>query len=93
MKVNINDVVMIKGEEKNRAKWKIENIFMGKHNTIRSVKIRTGKSLIERTIQLPYPVELHCHSNTTISNTQDDKASNVNAEEFRPQRSAAAIAE
>ena len=87
---------MIKEEEKNCVKWKIriiENIFMGKRITIRSVKIRTGKSFIERTIQLLYPVELHCYSNTTISNTQDDKTSNVNTEEFRPKRSAAVVVE
>ena len=54
MKININDVVMIKGDEKNRGKWKIgiiENIFMGKDNIIRSVRIRSGKSIIERPIQ------------------------------------------
>ena len=85
VKTNINDAVMIKGDEKNRGKWKIriiENIFLGKDNTIRSIKIRTGKSVIERPIQLLYPMELHCDSKSTTSNTQDDKTLNVNAEEF-----------
>ena len=40
-----------------------------------------------------YPIELHCDSRTTTSNTQDDKTLNANAEEFRPKRSAAAVAE
>ena len=78
---------MIKGDEKNRGKWKFEiikNIFMDKDNTITSVRIRTGKSDIERPIHLLYPLELHCDSKTTISNTQYDKKINVNAEEFQP---------
>ena len=85
MKININDVVMIKGDEKNRGKWKIgiiENIFMGKDNIIRSIRIRTGKSIIERPIQLLYPMELHCDSKITTRNTQDDKILNAKAEEF-----------
>ena len=96
MKININDVVMIKGDEKNRGKWKIgiiENIFMGKDNIIRSVRIRTGKSIIERPIQLLYPMELRCDSKTATRNTQDDKKLNANAEEFQPKKSAAAVAE
>ena len=45
------------------SEWKIgfiENISMGKDNTIRSIRIPTEKNIIERTIQLLYPVELHC---------------------------------
>ena len=70
MKINISDAVMIKGDEKNCGKWKIgiiENIFMGKDNIIRSVRIRTGKSIIERPIQLLYPMELHCDSKTATT--------------------------
>ena len=64
---------MIKRDEKNRVKWKIgiiENIFMGKNNTIRSVRIRTGKSCIERAIQQLHLMELHCNSKATISKTR-----------------------
>ena len=85
VKININCVVMIKGDEKSRGKWKIgiiENIFVGKNNTIRSIRIRTGKNVIERPIQLLYPMELHCDSKATTSNTHDDKTLNVNTEEF-----------
>ena len=38
VKINMNDVVMRKGNEKNPGRWKIgiiENIFMGKDNTVR----------------------------------------------------------
>ena len=55
VKININDVLMIKGDVKNCEKWKtriIENIFMGKDNKIRSTRICTRKSIIERPIQL-----------------------------------------
>ena len=96
VKININDVVMINGDKKNRGMWKIgiiENIFVGKDNTIRSIRIHTGKNVIERPIQLLYPMELHCDSKSTTSNTQDDKTLNVNAKEFRPKRSGAAAGE
>ena len=49
VKININDMVIIKGDEKNPGKWKIEiieNIFMGKDNTIRSIRIRNRKNVI-----------------------------------------------
>ena len=61
MEININNVVMIKGDGKNRRKWKIgivENIFMGKDNKIRSIRIHTGKNVIEIPLQLLYPIEL-----------------------------------
>ena len=96
MKINTNDVVMIKGDEKNRIKWKIgiiENIFIGKDNIIRSIRIRTRKSILEKPIQLLYRMELHCDLKRTTSNTQDDEILNANAEEFRPKRPAAAVAE
>ena len=87
---------MIKGDEKNRGKWKIgiiEHIFMDKDNTIRSIRRRTVRSVIEIPIQLLHPMELHCDSKSNTSNTQDDKTLNVNAEEFRPKTSTAAVAE
>ena len=47
VKININDVVMIKRDEKNREKWKIGNIvniLTGKDETIRPIKIGTSRS-------------------------------------------------
>ena len=73
MKININDVIMIEGDEKNCGKWKagvIENISKGKDKTITSIRIRTRKSFIERPIQLPYSMELYCGSKSITSNTQ-----------------------
>ena len=69
-----------------------ENIFMGKDDTIRSIRTRTGKSITEQPIQQLNPTELHCHSKTTTSNIQDNKTLNVNAEEYRPKKSGAAVA-
>ena len=80
MKININNVVMIKRDEKNHRKWKIgiiEDIFMGKDNAIRSVRIRTWKSIIERPIQLLYPTKLYCESKATTCNTQNDNTLSV----------------
>ena len=90
VKTNINDVVMINGDEKNWWKWKIgiiDNIFMSKDNTIRSIRISTGSN------QLLYPMELHCDSKSTTINNKYDKTLNVNAEKFWPKISAAAAAE
>ena len=46
MKIDIWDVVMIKGEDKRRGKWKIgivKESYQGKDQEIRSVKIKTAK--------------------------------------------------
>ena len=52
---------MIKGDENNRGNWKIEiidNIFMGKDNTIRSIIIERGllKDQFSCCIQWSYTV-------------------------------------
>ena len=49
--------------------------------------------LKDQFIQLLHPIGLHCDSKTTTSNTQDGKTLNFIAEEFRPKRLTAAIAE
>ena len=64
---------------------------MSKDNTVRLVRIRTGKCIIERAIHQVYPTKLYRDSKTT-NNTQDDKTFNDFAEEFQPIRSAAAVA-
>ena len=53
MKIEVGDVVLIKGEEKNKGKWSIrivEELYKGKDDVIRSVRLRTPKSHIERSI-------------------------------------------
>ena len=55
---------------------------MGKDNAIRSIRMRNGKNIIERPMQLLYPAELQCDSKSTGINTKNDGILNVNAEEF-----------
>ena len=44
------DVVLIKGDEKNRGKWKIgivKQIIPGRGGNVRAVKLKTGKGEME----------------------------------------------
>ena len=82
------DVVMIKGEEKNRALWKIgivTELIPGRDNIVRAVRLRAGKSFMERPIQFLYPLELHCSRSKEMQNQK----LNAEAQEFRPKRKAA----
>ena len=66
-KINVGDVVLIKGEEKNRGHWKIgivNHLYSGKDNIIRVAQLRIGKKLTDRPIQLFYTLELHCEGIT-----------------------------
>ena len=50
MKIEVGDMVLIKGEEKNKGKWNIrivEELYKGKDNVMRGVTLRTQKSHIE----------------------------------------------
>ena len=50
VKIDIGDVVMIKGEDKRRGKWKIDivkELYRGKDQQIRSVQIKTAKGCLE----------------------------------------------
>ena len=91
--IKIGDVVIIKGESKNRGTWKlavVEKLHTGKDNVIRAVGLRTAKNYLERPIQLLYPMELYC---STRSKSKSNL--NPNVEEFRPtrpKRTAAAVA-
>ena len=49
-KINVADIVMIKGEEKDQGHWKIgitNNLYTGKNNIIRVAQLRIGKKLIK----------------------------------------------
>ena len=55
--VKAGDDVLIKGDEKNRGKWKMEivkQIIPGRDRNVRAVKLKTGKGEMERTIQHLY---------------------------------------
>ena len=86
---------MIKGEEKNRGRWKIDivnHLYIGKDNIIRVAQLRIGKKLTDWPIQLLYSLELYCESITATN--EDEKKSKLNPSptEFCPKRTAAEIA-
>ena len=94
-KINVGDVVLIKGEEKNRGHWKIgivNHLYSGKDNIIRVAQLRIGKKLIDRPIQLLYPMELHYEGITRSNKDEKKNELNPSATEFRPKRTAAEIA-
>ena len=94
LKVNVGDVVLIRGDEKNRAHWKtgiVTELIPGRDGIVRVVRLRAGKSHLERAIQHLYPLEITCDS---VKSGASSKSHNLNpsATEFqprRPQRSAA----
>ena len=61
--IAVGDVVLIKGEEKNRGRWAIgvvESLIRGKDNIVRAARLRSKKTRIERAVQMLYPLELAC---------------------------------
>ena len=92
----IGDVVVIKGEERNRNLWRlgiINELFKGKDRIVRAAKIRCGKSELEMAVQHLYPMELHCdwkYNNCIRTNelNEDDQIQ----EPRRSKRTAAAVA-
>ena len=91
LSVTSGDVVIIKGNKKNCGQWKlgiVDELFPGSDGVIRAVKLRAGKSYLERPIQHLYPLELSCNRTT------DKPKAPLNAEAptFRPTRDAAVAA-
>ena len=88
---SIGDVVIIKGDEKNRGRWKlgiVTDVFPGKDGVVRAVELRTQTGTLQRPVQLLYPLELSCD----IKQAETGVVLNVDAEEYRPRRTAAEIA-
>ena len=57
------EVVIIKDEERNRNKWKMEimeELISGRDGIIQAAKLRAGKGTLERAVQHLYPLELTC---------------------------------
>lgn len=91
MSLTSGDVVIIKGDEKNRGQWRlgiVDELFPGRDGVIRAVKLRAGKSYLERPLQHLYPLELYCDRTTDKTKA----ALNAEAPIFRPARDAAAAA-
>ena len=91
----IGDVVIIKGEERNRNLWRlgiVTKLFEGKDRIVRAAKIRCWKSELERAVQHRYPLELHCdwkYNDCIETNEMNDEQVQ---EPRRSKRTAAAVA-
>ena len=88
---NTGDVVIIKGDEKNRGRWKlgiVTDMFPGNDGVVRAVELRTKNGTLQRPIQFLYPLELSCD----IKKSETGHVLNVEADKFRPRRNAAEIA-
>ena len=90
---SVGDVVMIKGESKNRGNWNIGivvNIFQSKDHAIRAVRLKTKNGHLERAVQHLYPLELSCDIDTNDRRKRRNSKQtelNATAKEFRPKRS------
>ncbi|CAB4041277.1 Hypothetical predicted protein [Paramuricea clavata] len=87
----VGDVVIIKSDERNRAEWPlgiVHELFEGKDGVVRAVKLRAGKSFMERPVQHLYPLELSCDIGTRQT-TKTTTELNAEATEFRPKRDTA----
>ena len=83
---------MIKGEERNRALCNfgiITDVYPGNDARVTAVKLRAGKTYLERVVQYPYPLEIACDNTPST----EEPTMNVNAEEFWPKRNASEIAQ
>ena len=87
------DVVLIRSEEKNRGKWPlgvVVKLFNGRDGIVRGVKLRAGKTFLERPIQHLYPMELAC--DRAPERAKVPTPLNAKAPAFRPRRDAAVAA-
>ena len=89
--VQKGDVCLIKDDNKDRNKWKlgiVEELIVGRDGVVRAVKLRAGKSYLERAVQQLYPLELSCDKSTEAANPP----LNPEAPVYRPRRDAAVAA-
>ena len=91
--LNPGDGVLIRSEEKNRGKWPlgvVVELFNGRDGVVRAVKLRAGKTFLERPIQHLYPMELTCDRAPERATVPTPL--NAKAPAFRPRRDAAVAA-
>ena len=82
---------LIKDDNKDRNKWKLgiaEELIAKRDGIVRAVKLRAGKSHLERAVQQLYPLELSCDK----SPEAPKPPLNPEALAFRPMRDAAVAA-
>ena len=92
MNIKLGDVVLIQDAERNRGKWNmgiVVKLFQGRDGVVRAVRLRAGKSYLERAVQHLFPSELSCDQEQRV---REDPSLNPRAREFRPVRRAAAVA-
>ena len=85
------DVVIIKDDEKNRGQRRLgiaDELVPGSDGVIRAIKLRDGKSYLERPTQQLYPLELFCDRTTD----KIKAALNAEAPTLWPARDSAAAA-
>ena len=61
MNVKAGDVILVKEEKRNSGYWQlgvVESAIQGGDGVVRAVQLRSRNSLIERPIQLLYPLDL-----------------------------------
>jgi hypothetical protein len=91
VELNIGDVVIIKSDEKNRAKWQlgiVEELFKGRDGVVRAVRLRAGMNFLERPPIHLYPLELSCDK----KEKKNQEPLNPDVPPFRPKRDAAVAA-
>ena len=86
----IGDVIIIRGDAKNRNHWKlgvVEELIQGRDGITRAAKVKTSNGILERATQHLSPLELSCDRSLPVE-------LNPTAPEFmpRPRRDAAAAA-
>ena len=74
--------MLIKGEQRNRAKWRIgivQKLIVGRDGVVRGATLWSGRDKLERALQHLYPMELSCD----YLNHQEGQL-NPGAEPFSP---------
>ena len=87
--IRVGDVMLVKGDQKNRAKWKIgivSKLITGRDRVVRGATLRAGRDTIERAVQHLYPMELNCDRKPSHASGFE---LNPKANTFRPKRAAA----
>ena len=104
VETDVGTVVLMKGEDKTRGKWKIGivELYRGNNQETWKVQIKIGKGCLERPVQFLYSLELHCNkmaSDGTVPSTEEIPSHNsiqskpdqlnINVIEFWPKKTAA----
>ncbi|XP_063856262.1 uncharacterized protein LOC135098011 [Scylla paramamosain] len=72
-KVDVGSVVLIRGDNVPRQRWPmgvIVNVYPGRDGVIRSVDVKTGKGIFNRTIQTLHDLEINPHLDTDVITPQ-----------------------